>query len=62
MLNIPKKYQVDEYGNKTAVVLDIETYNKIEEILEKHCLEKEIEEQKNDIKLDESGGVYNKFG
>jgi hypothetical protein len=62
MLNIPKKYIVDENNNKIAIQLDLDTFEKIEEILEKHCLKQELEEQKDDIKLDESTGVYNKFG
>ncbi|NEU09301.1 hypothetical protein GZH53_13330 [Flavihumibacter sp. R14] len=62
MINIRKRFVVDENNNKIAVVLDIDTFEKIEEILEKHCLNKELEEQKDDIGLDESSGVYNKFG
>ena len=62
MLNIPKKYIVDENNNKIAVQLDLDTFEKIEEILEKHCLKQELEDQKDDIKFDESTGVYNKFG
>jgi hypothetical protein len=62
MLNIPKKYIVDENNNKIAIQLDLDTFEKIEEILEKHCLKQELEDQKDDIKLDESTGVYNKFG
>ena len=63
MLNIPKKYQIDENGNKTAVLLDIEVYCKIEGVLEKNGLNHLVEEnQKEDIVYDKSSGVFNKFG
>lgn len=62
MLNIHKRYIVDEYNNKIAVQLDLDTFEKIEEILEKHCLREELENQKDDIGSNDSGGVYNKFG
>ena len=63
MLNIPKKYQVEENGSKTAVLLDLEIYNKIEKIIEQNGLRHLIEEDSNkDIIVDESTGVYNKFG
>jgi len=62
MINIRKRFVVDENNNKIAVVLDMDTFEKIEEILKKHCLEKEVEEQKDDIAVDKSGGVFNKFG
>jgi len=62
MINIRKRFVVDENNNKIAVVLDMDTFEKIEEILEKHCLEKELEQQKDDIEVDKSSGVFNKFG
>ena len=62
MINIRKKFIVDENNNKIAVQLDLDTFEKIEEILEKYCLNKEIEDQKDDIESDDSGAVYNKFG
>jgi hypothetical protein len=62
MINIRKRYIVDENNNKIAVQLDLDTYEKIEEILEKYCLKQELENQKDDIELDKSNGVYNKFG
>jgi len=62
MINIRKRFVVDENNNKIAVVLDMDTFEKIEEILKKHCLEKELEEQKDDIEVDKSSGVLNKFG
>ena len=62
MINIRKRFVVDENNNKIGVVLDMDTFEKIEEILKKHCLEKELEQQKDDIAKDRSSGVYNKFG
>ena len=62
MLNIRKRYIVDENNNKIAVQLDLDTFEKIEEILENHCLREELENQKDDIVVVDSGGVYNKFG
>ena len=62
MINIRKRFIVDENNNKIAVQLDLDTFEKIEEILEKYCLAKEIEDRKDDIETDESGAVYNKFG
>ncbi len=44
MLNIPKKYIVDEKNRKVAVQIDIDVYEKIEKILEDHALGKFIEE------------------
>ena len=62
MLNVRKRYIVDENNNKIAVQLDLDTFEKIEEILEKYCLRQEVEDQKEDIDVDSSGGVYNRFG
>lgn len=38
MLEIVKKYVVDESNNRLAVEIDIETFSKIEEILEDYGL------------------------
>ncbi|MBF0537764.1 MAG: hypothetical protein HQL03_05870 [Nitrospirae bacterium] len=38
MLNIIKKYIVDEDNNRLAVEIDIDTFNKIEEIIEDYGL------------------------
>jgi len=62
MINIRKRFIVDENNNKIGVQLDMDTYEKIEEVLEKYCLSKEIEDRKDDIETDDSGAVYNKFG
>ena len=62
MLKISKRYVVDENNNRIAVQLDLDTFEKIEEILERHCLNNELEDEKEDIERDDSGAVYNKFG
>ena len=51
MLKIPKKYIVDEDNNKVAVLINIETYNQIEEILENYGLAKLINEVQTEGKL-----------
>ena len=38
MTDIPKKYIVDEHNHRVAVQLDIDTFNKIEELLENYGL------------------------
>jgi hypothetical protein len=38
MLEILKKYIVDENNNRLAVEIDIDTFNRIEEIIENHGL------------------------
>ncbi|MFN8673664.1 MAG: hypothetical protein U0457_16490 [Candidatus Sericytochromatia bacterium] len=50
MLDIKKQYIINEKNNKIAVQIDIETYEKIELLLEDYALGKFIEENdKNDI-------------
>ena len=53
MLNIRKKYIVDENNNRIAVQLDLDIFEKSEDILEKHRLRQELEQQKDDIAPDE---------
>lgn len=48
MLTIKKKYIVDERNHKIAVQLDIDTYEKIEELLENYALVKFMEENEDD--------------
>ena len=63
MLNIPKKYQVEENGSKTAVILDMEIYQKLEKVIEQNGLRDLIEEVAvNEFIIDTSTGVYNRFG
>ena len=44
MKTIPKKYVKDENNKTVAVQIDIETYRKIEEVIEDYALGKLIEE------------------
>ncbi|MBF0465523.1 MAG: hypothetical protein HQK88_00535 [Nitrospirae bacterium] len=49
MMEIVKKYVVDENNNRLAVEIDIETFNKIEDILEDYGLYKlMIDDKDND--------------
>lgn len=48
MERLKRKYIVDEENKRIGVQLDIETFNKIEEILENHGLIKLIEEVSKD--------------
>lgn len=51
MTDIPKKYIVDEHNRKVAVQLDIETFEKIEEILENHGLVELMKQNEGEEKL-----------
>ena len=51
MLTLAKKYIVDEKNRKVAVQLPIETYKKIEEVLEDHALGQYILEVKKEKSL-----------
>jgi hypothetical protein len=52
MEELKKSYIVDEQNRKIAVQLDIETFNKIEEILENYALAPLIEEHDDEEALD----------
>ena len=52
METIKKNYIVDEHKRKIAVQIDIDTYEKIEEILENYALVQLIKENKGDETLD----------
>jgi hypothetical protein len=52
MEELKKSYIVDEQNRKIAVQLDIETFNKIEEILENYALARLIEEQDDEEALE----------
>jgi hypothetical protein len=60
MLPINKKYLIDENNEVIAVQLDIDTFRKIEQILEDHALGKLIEEndEKDNLNQDEALGYY----
>ncbi|KJU82431.1 hypothetical protein MBAV_005373 [Candidatus Magnetobacterium bavaricum] len=52
MLNIAKKYIVDENNNRLAVEIDIDTFNKIEEILEDYGLYRLMTDDNDNEMLD----------
>jgi hypothetical protein len=51
MTDIPRKYIVDEHNNKVAVQLDIETFEKIEELLENYGLVELMKQNEKEEKL-----------
>ena len=51
MLNIQKRYIIDEDNNKLAVEIDYKTFLKIEEILEDHALYHLIQETEDSDSL-----------
>jgi len=51
MLTIKKRYIVDEKDRKVAVQLDIETFEKIEQVLEDYALGELIKENNQADKL-----------
>lgn len=63
MLHIKKKYIVDENNNRMAVQLEIDTYNKIERLLEDYALGKLMEENEDDdnLNLEEARVYYKKL-
>ena len=54
MLDIVKKYLVDENNNKLAVEIDIETFQKIEEILENYGLNRLMKDSEDSELLSHS--------
>lgn len=60
MLNIQKRYVVDENNNKLAVQIDYETFQKIEEILEEYALYQLIRETEDSksLSLSEAKDYY----
>lgn len=63
MLPINKKYLIDENNEVIAVQLDIDTFRKIEQILEDLALGKLIEEndEQDNLNLNEAQDYYNKL-
>ncbi len=49
---LKKKYIVDENNNKVAVQLDIDTFHKIEEVMENYALYSLMKENENDELFD----------
>ena len=63
MLEIEKKYIVDKNKKAIAVQIDIETFNKIEQLLEDYALGQLINENSPDevLSLKEAKSFYNKL-
>lgn len=61
---IKKSYVVDEHNKKVAVQIDLETFEKIEQILEDHLFLKILMEREKDdvfMKVEEAKAHYNKL-
>jgi RelB Antitoxin alpha helical domain len=60
MEEIKRTYIIDEQNRKLAVQLDIDTFNKIEELLENYALVQLMEEPTDDetLELDEAMAYY----
>ncbi|MBD0254954.1 MAG: hypothetical protein ICV83_04475 [Cytophagales bacterium] len=60
MLEIKKKYIVDENDQKVAVQLDIETFRRIAQILEDYALGELIKENKpeDNVSIEEAKAYY----
>lgn len=52
MREIQKRYIVDEENRRVAVQIDMETFEKIEDLLENHALFELMSENKDDDVLD----------
>lgn len=63
MKTIKKKYIIDEHNKKIAVQIPIETYQKIEEVLENYALFQLIKDNENDeiLELRESKEYYDRL-
>jgi len=60
MEEIKRTYIIDEQNRKLAVQIDIDTFNKIEELLEDYALVQLMEESADDeaLELDEALDYY----
>lgn len=63
MLEIDKKYIVDQNKKAVAVQIDIKTFNRIEQVLEDYALGQLILENSPDeaLSLNEAKSFYNKL-
>jgi hypothetical protein len=63
MLNIQKKYVTNEDHQPVAVQVDIETFNKMEALLEDHALAQLIEksDESETFSLEEARKYYNQI-
>jgi hypothetical protein len=64
MLTIKKEYVVTAYNKKRAVLIDIDTFAKLEEIVESYGLGKYMEQVENEesLSLDEAKSYYAALG
>ena len=60
---IPKQYVLDEENRKVAVMIDIKTFDKIEEAIENYGLMQFIKENKDakPLKVEEAKAYYRKL-
>jgi hypothetical protein len=62
MLDLNEKYIVDKQQKPVAVQLDIETFKKIEEVLEDYALGQYMQQSDNDnLNIDEAKKFYKKL-
>lgn len=61
MLNLKKSYIIDDQNNKIGVQLDIDTFNKIEEVLENYALFHLMRQNDNDdiYSVNDAKSYYN---
>ena len=61
MTSIPREYIVDSNNQKKAVILDINEFNRMEEIIEQQGLAKLMEEVENEeaLPLEKAKKYYN---
>jgi CO dehydrogenase/acetyl-CoA synthase beta subunit len=63
MLNIKKKYIINENNDRVAVQLDIKAFEKIERLLEEHLLIEKIKENRKEDRMEvkEAKAFYNRI-
>ena len=63
MLEIKRDYVVDDKNKKKAVLIDIETFEKVEELLENYGLGKYMEEIESEeaLTVNDAKAYYNKL-
>lgn len=58
---LKKKYIINEKNEKIAVQLDLDTFEKIEELIEDYALGKYLEEEIESLSLNEAKSFYSKL-